>query len=78
MEQEQLDEQLMAPAAVPSSRVPQAAGADRLPQVRALNPESLNPEPMYPEILGVRQWKRHSLNNLVKSSTDPRPWSPKP
>lgn len=33
MEQEQLDEQLMAPAAVPSSRLPQAAGADRLPQV---------------------------------------------
>ena len=37
MEQEQLDEQLMAPAAVPSSRVPQAAQTDKMPQVRAAN-----------------------------------------
>ena len=31
MEQEQLDEQLMAPAAVPSTRVAQPAAADKLP-----------------------------------------------
>ena len=31
MEQEQLDEQLMAPAAVPSTRVAQPAAAEKLP-----------------------------------------------